>query len=206
MAPPDIFGYAVHEAELWRKIKVVLSDLDREQRLCGSSNFHVVVEVEVLRDGDLFFLEHECHRLGVMVKVDVVNRIRPSVTPISYDYLLTIFFPDVLHPIMVAFGALPQVFYCLQARPGTHEFEDTVHAEHCAEARLYGCCLETSPYVETLRVHDHGVFYVKKSRSFSHLLERGLAECLLNDDVEKLIHHTLRLKRHILLRHGDLRH
>lgn len=69
----DIFGDTVNKAELGRQVEVVLTNFDGEQRLLGTRHLHVVMEEEVLADGDFFFLEGKLHGGWVVFEVDIAN-------------------------------------------------------------------------------------------------------------------------------------
>jgi len=58
--------------------------------------------IKILSDTDLLVLESEGHRGGVVGEVDVVDRVRSAVTPVSDDNLLTVLCSYCVLPLVGA--------------------------------------------------------------------------------------------------------
>lgn len=106
-----------------------------------------------------------------MSKVNIIDGIRSSVSPVSNNDLVSVFFAHGAFPFFLVSVVLLQLVDSVKARSGAHEFKNGVHADHCAELALHGSGLETSPDLETRGVDDDGVLNIKETRSLSNLLE-----------------------------------
>ena len=106
-----------------------------------------------------------------------------------------------MHPPGIIFGAFFEIVNRIKAGPGAHEFKDTVHAEHGSEFGLHGSRLEASPDLEARVMNYNGRFYIEEAGSLTDLLQRSFAESLLDDDIQQLVHYSLRVLRHILAGH-----
>jgi hypothetical protein len=78
-----------------------------------------------------------------------------------------------------------------EAGSSRHELEDAVHAKHRSKVALDSSSFESTPDLNSSLLEFDRVGGIEESRSLSDLLQVSLSESLLDDDVEKSVHHGL---------------
>ena len=79
----------------------------------------------------------------------------------------------------------------IQAGSGRHELEDVVDGESDSELALEGGGLEARPHLQVHALNLHRVLHVEESRRAAQLLQIGLAEGLLQNDVDQVLAHVV---------------
>lgn len=75
----------------------------------------------------------------------------------------------------------------LQTGRRSHELEDIIHGKSAAHLGLAGRCLEAWPHLEANVRNISDILHVEEARWSSKLLQIGLSEGLLEDDVDEVL-------------------
>ena len=202
----DLVRDAVDQAELRREVEVAILVLDEEEGLLGVGHVHVVTSSEVLSHASLLALVLERHGERIRGELNVGDDVGALVAPVGDDRVTGERGLDQGFPVVLTFGAPLHLVDLGETRFGAHELEDAVDAQHGSELALDRGRLEPAPHLQfCLRDHDR-VLDVEEAGCPAHLLQIGVPESVVDDDVEDLAHGGLGLGHFGSLSHVDLDH
>lgn len=183
----DRVGNAIEEAELRGQVLHLVTKLDHEYGLIDIRDDLAIDSLEVACQGDGLVIPHELMGHGCHLEVDVVHSVGTLVAPVSDDGLAAELESDGLLPLVVALVVLTHLHDALQARLRRHELENVVHCQSDSKLRLKGRCLETRPHSQPDPIQVNRIVHIEEARRPSKLLQIGLAESLLQDDVDEVL-------------------
>ena len=123
----------------------------------------------------------------ILVKVYVEDNVSSLVTPVRDDGFLRELSSAHLLPAVLIVSLVLELEHSREAAGGRHELEDVVDGQGDAVLGVEGGCLEAGPDLEALpgeidRVHD-----VEEPWRATDLLQAGVSESLLDDDVDQVL-------------------
>ena len=165
----------------------MVGDLDQEERLLEVRDLLVVDLGEVLGDRGHLIIVHELVSHRILVKVYIEDDVSSLVTPVRNDGFLRELSSAHLLPAVLIRRVLLELKHAREAAGGRHELEDVVDGQGDAVLRVESGCLEAGPDLEALsweidRIHD-----VEESWRTTDLLQAGVSESLLDDDVDQVL-------------------
>ena len=177
---------------------LLFANLDQEAWLIEVSHVLTVSTREVFGDGHLSVVPHERGVGGSPLEIDVVHMVGALITPIRDDRATTKLQPDQLLELIVRGGIMFDIPDAVKAGCRRHELEDVVDSECASHLRLEGRSLEARPHLKANPLHKNRVIDVEKTRRTTKLLQAGLPERLLQNDVDQVLGHIIILVLEIL--------
>ena len=92
---------------------------------------------------------------------------------------------------MLAVALSLDLIDAVQAGRGRHELEDVVDCKRDSKLALEGRGLEARPHLQVHALDLHRVLHVEEARRAAQLLQIGLAEGLLQNDIDQVLAHVI---------------
>ena len=154
----------------------------------------VVRLLEVLGELDFLSVVDESVVDGSPLEVDVIHPVGALVPPVSNDGLPRKLLPhNLLGSMLRALARIHHLLDLLQTSCRRHELENVVHCQCAAHLTLESRGLETRPHAQANVGDICGSVDIKEAGGATKLLEVGLAEGLLQDDVNQVLADLVRL-------------
>lgn len=187
----DLFWNSINQTEFrWQKADF-LGNFYLQKRLLDLSQFDLVgLVVELFQGHHLtFYVNVLSERIGL--KVDLVNHITSLVTPVSDngpsgEVLVNLFLRERQTDILMNL-LLDHIRNLVKHGLSRHELVDVVDNQSAPRLVVEGRGSEAGPVLQLHTWHVFSFRDVKESRTLSNLLQLGVSESLLDDDVEQVV-------------------
>lgn len=126
----------INETEFWRKILLLICNFNYEERLLNIANYLVIDILEVLSNANLTAVLLEGHLDWSRREINILNKVRSIVAPVSNDGFSTKLKLSCLLKLMLTSATLAQLVETIIASFSRHKFKNVVDGKYTTKMTL----------------------------------------------------------------------